>query len=87
MSITLTPEIEAVVDRLVQCGRYATEADALTAAVKLLDEEERALAEVRRVLQEGADAVARGDVHTLDDVKSILQRDHEDQFGPQDWGG
>ena len=81
MNVTLTPEIEAVVDRLVKTGRYPSEADALAAAVKLLDEEERALAKVRRKRQEGANAADCGETHTLEEVAAILQRDHEEQFG------
>jgi len=81
MNVTLSPEIESAIARLVKSGRYASQADALAAAVKLLDEEERALAEVRGKLKDGAEALDRGDAHTLTEVADILQRDHEDQFG------
>ena len=87
MNVTLSPEIEATVERLVESGRYASQEDALAAAVKLLDEEERALAEVRGKLRDGAEAIERGDAHTLAEVVEILQRDHEEQFGPQNWSG
>jgi putative addiction module CopG family antidote len=87
MNITLSPDIEAVVGRLVESGRYASETDALAAAVRLLEEEEGALAEVRRQIEAGALAADRGELHTLDAVAAILRRDHEDDFGPQDWGG
>jgi len=86
MNVTLTPDIEALVARLVRNGRYASETEALAAAVRLLDEKERALAQLRAKLQEGIDAADRGETHTLEEVAAILKRDHEEQFGPQDWG-
>ena len=86
MNVTLTPEIEAAVHRLVKTGRYASEADALAAAVRRLEEDERIVAAARRKIQDGADAADRGELHTLDEAVAILKRDHEEQFGPQDWG-
>ncbi len=85
MNVTLTPEIEAAVHRLVKSGRYASESDALAAAVKLLEEEERIRDDIRAKVQEGIGQADRGEFVDAEEVFARLKRDHEEQFGPQDW--
>lgn len=87
MDLTLTPEIEAAVRRLVESGRYANEIEALSAAVRLLEEEEHALAELREKAQLGVEAAERGDLFDGDEVLADLKRRHEQTFGPRKWRG
>ncbi len=85
MELTLTPEIKAAVGRLMKSGRYASEVDALATAVKLLEEEERAFAELRQKVREGVEAADQGDLIDGEDVFADLKRRHDDEFGVRRW--
>lgn len=63
MNVSLTREQEALVRRLVDSGRYASERDVLATAFEQLEAFDR----LRREVQEGIDALDRGDYVTYDD--------------------
>lgn len=42
-NVSLTPELEALVDRKVASGRYRSASEVVRAALRLLDERERSL--------------------------------------------
>ncbi len=87
MNISLTPELQEVVRRLAESGRYGSENETLIAAVKLLDGHDRKLEALRRDIQEGIESGDRGELLDLEDVIAELRRDHEEPFGPRQWRG
>lgn len=60
-AIELEPTEEALVDRLVQSGRYRSGADAIRAGLRLLEEEEKRIA-LRDRLQQGYDSAMAGNL-------------------------
>jgi antitoxin ParD1/3/4 len=65
MSIALTPTQEQLLDRLIRTGRYSSAAEVLSAALQLLEEQERHyeqwLEETRQKVQVGIDELERGE--------------------------
>jgi len=60
--------LEAVVERLVKEGRYGSKSEVLRAGVRMVEEHETRLAELRAKLQVGIDDIAAGRVHDAEDV-------------------
>ncbi len=85
MNITLTQEDEALVQRLIKSGRCGSESEAVSKALKLLEEDERLFDEIRAKVQEGIAQADRGELIDAQEVFARLKREHEAQFGPQDW--
>ena len=78
MSKTYTPgpEADAIIARQVAKGNFATAEEVVRAGVQLLEEHEAELEELRKLIDEGDTAYARGEYTTytnadqfLDDVK------------------
>ena len=83
MSLRVPPEYEALVQRLVESGRYNSATDVVEAALPLLDERDR-LTELRALIAEGDEQIARGDVliwtpYTMEQL--IREADEEDRLG------
>jgi antitoxin ParD1/3/4 len=55
-NVSLTPELEALVDRKVASGRYRSASEVVRAALRLLDERERRTEQRLRSSQETSDA-------------------------------
>lgn len=55
-NVSLTPELEALVDRKVASGRYRSASEVVRAALRLLDERERHLDQPQSAVQVAADA-------------------------------
>ena len=64
MNISLTPELERLVDDKVKTGRYASASEVIREGLRLLEEQDEAkqlrLAEVRRKIDRGIDQLDRG---------------------------
>ena len=71
MTVTLTPESEALIDEKVASGLYASSADVIEEALRLLDEQDR-LRWLRAAIAEGQ----RGEYaeFTPELIQSILER-------------
>lgn len=78
MSITITPEIEQLVHGIYAGGSYASEAEVLAAALRLLEQRDR----FRSHLREGSDELDRGERLDADAVFSEL-RQHASKLGEQ----
>ena len=67
MSKTYTPgpEVDAIVDRQLARGNFATGEEVVRAGVALLEAQEAELEELRKLIDEGDAAYARGGVHDL----------------------
>jgi antitoxin ParD1/3/4 len=65
MNVSLTPELEMLVQSKVQSGRYQSASEVIREGLRLLDDQDRLreaqLAEVRRKIQLGIDQLDRGE--------------------------
>lgn len=62
MSLSLTPETERRIAEQLQKGRYQSADEVIVAALALLDERERRLAELRQQIEVGVEQIDRGQV-------------------------
>jgi antitoxin ParD1/3/4 len=64
VNISLTPELERLVDDKVKTGRYASASEVVREGLRLLEEQDQAkqlrLAEVRRKIDRGIEQLDRG---------------------------
>jgi antitoxin ParD1/3/4 len=64
MNISLTPELERLVDERVKSGRYASASEVIREGLRLLEEQEQLkqqrLADVRRKIDRGLDQLDKG---------------------------
>lgn len=60
MEVHLKPEQEAFIDRNLRNGRFASRDEALQHAVRLLEEQERFLDELKIAVDEADDDIAQG---------------------------
>jgi antitoxin ParD1/3/4 len=65
MNVSLTPELEKLVERKVQSGRYQSASEVIREGLRLLDDQDRLrelhLSEVRKKIQAGLDELDRGE--------------------------
>ena len=65
MNVSLTPELEKLVENKVQSGRYRSASEVIREGLRLLDDQDRLRAvqieEVRRKIQIGIDQLDRGE--------------------------
>ena len=62
MNVVRTPELEAIVSRRVESGRYHDASEVVREALRQLEERERRLDELRAALAIGETQIARGEV-------------------------
>jgi antitoxin ParD1/3/4 len=65
MNVSLTPELEKLVERKVRSGRYQSASEVIREGLRLLEDHDRLremrLEEVRRKIQVGIDELDRGE--------------------------
>ena len=66
MNVSLTPELERLVNEKVESGLYQTASEVVREALRLLKERDYAREQLRGDVQVGFDALARGDGRTYD---------------------
>lgn len=75
MNISLTPELEELVQKKVESGRYSSASEVIRAGLRLLEQEdevrETRLAAMRAQVQEGIEQAERGE---LDDGEEAVAR-------------
>jgi antitoxin ParD1/3/4 len=81
MNVSLTPELEKLVESKVQSGRYKSASEVIREGLRLLDDQDRLrkaqLDEVRRKIQVGIDQLDRGEGLDGDAVLAELKRKSE----------
>lgn len=72
MNVSLTPELEAMVQDRVRSGRYSSASEVVREALRLLADRdelrELRLQEVRAKVAEGLSAIDAGDIHPGDEI-------------------
>ena len=73
MSKTYTPgpEVDAIIDRQVAAGKFATGEDVVRAGVQLLQDQEAELEELRKLIDEGDADIAAGRIHRYADADEL----------------
>ena len=66
MNVSLTPELERVVNEKVESGMYQTASEVVREALRLLKERDEARAQLRADVQAGFDQLARGEGRAYD---------------------
>ena len=66
MNVSLTPELERVVNEKVESGMYQTASEVVREALRLLKERDEARAHLRADVQAGFDQLARGEGRSYD---------------------
>jgi antitoxin ParD1/3/4 len=61
MTNSLPPDLSAFVNQSIATGKYASPDEVVVAGLRLLQEQAREVEELRKKLQEGIDALDRGD--------------------------
>lgn len=61
MNVSLTPELERLVNEKVESGLYQTASEVVREALRLLKERDQARAQLRADVQAGFDQLARGE--------------------------
>ena len=73
MTLTLTPEVEALLNRELSTGRFQNPNDLLeTALLVLADSMPRDMSILDAMIQEGIDDDERGDVYTEEEARAYL---------------
>lgn len=62
MNVSLTQKLESFVNKQVASGKYQTASEVIRASLRLLLEHDMQLANLRREIQIGLDAIERGEV-------------------------
>ena len=70
MNVSLTPELEKLVDQKVSSGLYQTASEVVREGLRLLKERDDEMDRLRKDIREGFDAVERGE-YTEYDVDSL----------------
>lgn len=78
MNISLTPELERLVDEKVKSGRYASASEVIREGLRLLEEQEEMkqhrLAEIRQKIDRGLDQLDKGHGIPAQEARSRLPR-------------
>ena len=78
MNVSLTPELERLIEERVKSGLYGSASEVVRDGLRLLVERDQAhaarLGELRGKIAEGMDAARRGDVVDGDDVFSEIKK-------------
>jgi antitoxin ParD1/3/4 len=59
MNITLSPQLEELVKRMVESGQYSSSDDVIREALELLDERNKKLEALRRDIQDGLNSPSK----------------------------
>lgn len=61
MNVSLTPELEQLVEEKLKTGMYQTASEVVREALRLLKERDQRMAQLRADVRSGFDAIERGD--------------------------
>ena len=73
MNVSLTQQLEKFVNKQVASGRYQTASEVVREGLRLMQEREQKLADLRREIQIGLDAIARGEIVEYDPIRIMAE--------------
>ena len=77
MNVSLSPELELLIDQKVKSGMYNSASEVIRAGLRLLQEQDELrqirLRELKREVQQGLDEIERGEVVDGDEVFQELR--------------
>jgi antitoxin ParD1/3/4 len=75
MNVSLTPELERLVEEKVKAGLYQTASEVVREGLRLLNERDKRFARLRSDLRSGFEALERGDFeeHDAHTTKQLAQ--------------
>lgn len=81
MNISLTPELERLVQRKVESGMYSSASEVIRESLRQTSGREMKLADLRAALQPALEAEARGDYSPMDfdSLRASLRAKHSPQ--------
>lgn len=68
MNVSLTPELERLINEKVESGLYQTASEVVREALRLLKERDQAREQLRAEVQAGFDQLARGEGRVYDNA-------------------
>jgi len=68
MNVSLTPQLERLIQRKVKTGMYQTASEVVREALRLLDERDAEFKKLKADIQEGLDQIERGEYTEHDDA-------------------
>jgi antitoxin ParD1/3/4 len=76
LNISLTPELEQLVERKVSSGMYQTASEVVREGLRLLVERDRRMETLRKDIQAGFDAIERGEYtdYTFAELHKLVDR-------------
>ena len=77
MEITLTPELEKLVNEEIESGRYKSASEVVREGLRLLEARRLKLEALRRDIQEGIDQADRGELVSADEVFAEMRKKAE----------
>ena len=81
MTIQIPPDVEARIRRKVETGEFPDAGEVVREAMRLLDEQERQLQELRAKLQVGLDQLDRGEgVAYTPELMAKIRRDVAERY-------
>jgi antitoxin ParD1/3/4 len=84
MDVNLTPELEALIRKQVESGRYNSAAEVMREALRLMEQRDELWdlhkAEIRRKIDDGLASLARGNMIDGEEFFASLEREEEDLF-------
>ncbi len=84
ISVDLGKQLEAVVEALVENGRYGSKSEVLREGVRLVQERETELAALRTALEEGLEDIRAGRTRPAEEVFDRLERELLAQVDDED---
>jgi len=80
MNVSLTPELEKMVQRKVQTGRYNSASEVVREALRLMEERDQVKAEVRRKIAAGVESARAGRLSDGEEFFAQVEAELDEQI-------
>jgi antitoxin ParD1/3/4 len=80
MNVSLTPELEKLVQRKVQTGRYNSASEVVREALRLMEERDQIKAEVRKKIAAGVESARAGRLHDGEEFFTQMESELDEQI-------
>jgi len=80
MNVSLTPELEKMVQRKVQTGRYNSASEVVREALRLMEERDQVKAEVRKKIAAGVESAQAGSLTGGEEFFAQLEAEQDEQI-------